>query len=74
MPNLEITKEENGYNIKFYKNPHHKISSALCGICFALSGSRNQTISNAFSLIRIKLNDYFEEYESLQLLEKKKNI
>jgi len=49
---LFIIKENDKFIIKFYKNPNGRFNvNGLCPICFCLSGSRNQKIANAFSIM-----------------------
>lgn len=54
--NLTITKYDDKFIIKFYQNPNNPfINKDMCAICFCLSGSRNQNIATAFSIM-------FQEY------------
>ena len=50
---LKITKGKDFYRIKFIQNPEDFLAKArnICPVCFCLSGSRNQTISNKFSIM-----------------------
>lgn len=53
---LTITKYDDKFIIKFYQNPNNPFNNKdICAICFCLSGSRNQNIATAFSIM-------FQEY------------
>lgn len=49
---LIISKTNNKYNIRFFQNPKNKFNRKdICSICFSLSGSKYQNISNIFSIM-----------------------
>lgn len=54
---LIITKQENAFVIQFIQNPndHLGVARNTCSICFCLSGSRNQSVANEFSIMNHKL-------------------
>lgn len=46
---LTIKKNHNCYDIRFFNNPNYSFSNKyICCICFCLSGSQHQEISDAF--------------------------
>lgn len=50
--NLTITKYDDKFIIKFYQNSNNPFNNKdICAICFCLSGSRNQNITTAFSVM-----------------------
>ena len=55
---LIITESEERFTIKFYQNSNRIFNTkSICSICFCLSGSRNQKIANAFSIMLHKLSE-----------------
>ena len=50
---LIITKQESDFVIQFIQNPNDYLGVArnTCSICFCLSGSRNQSVANDFSIM-----------------------
>ncbi len=49
---LTITRNNDKFIINFFKNPNNKFNiNSVCSVCFCLSGSKNQNIANAFSIM-----------------------
>lgn len=69
---LMITEEQEKYIIHFMKNPKERCDPPPayrnCSICFCLSGSRNQKIANAFSIMlhNLKDNPILEKVKKLE--------
>ena len=52
---LIIEKNDDNFKIKFFQNSLNWMCiKEMCPVCFCLSGSRNQTIASAFSLVFLK--------------------
>lgn len=64
---LIITFENNIFSIKFYQNPNREFNNKfLCPICFCLSGSKNENIASAFSLMFLNyLNNFSNSCKKL---------
>lgn len=55
---LLITKNDNCFCIRFVRNQYNFSPSNTCFISFCLSGSRNQEIANAFSMMLLEYRNY----------------
>lgn len=67
---LVITKMEDCYTIQFLKNPNKFLMGNMCGICFCLSGSRNEQITSTFSIMCMKLRDNLSKQNQTRILNK----
>lgn len=68
---LLIKKENDNFYIKFIRNPNNFSPIDTCFISFCLSGSRNQTIANAFSIMFLEYKYYNKNDINKKVLKRK---